>query len=194
MTGKVSSPGIGSCWPSAIVRGTSMRTRSPAASERTKSSPASGSTPITRVSGESALIAVAQPGEQAAAAEAHEHEVERAGVLEQLERRRALARHHAQFVVRVDRDEPALGHERRQQLLAVLRVAVEADDLGAVAGRGGELARGRVVGHQDHGRDLVQPRGQGERAGVVARGHRRDAAGALARATATRPRCRRRGT
>ena len=61
MTGNVSSPGIGSCWPSAIVRGTSMRTRSPAASERLKSSPASGSTPITRVSGESARAAVAAP-------------------------------------------------------------------------------------------------------------------------------------
>ena len=60
-TSNVSSPGIGSCWPSAIVRGTGIRTRSPAASERRVSSPASGSTPITRTSGASSAAAVAQP-------------------------------------------------------------------------------------------------------------------------------------
>ena len=52
---------MGSCWPSAIVRGTSIRTRSPAASERRTSSPASGSMPMTRTSGSSAFAAVAQP-------------------------------------------------------------------------------------------------------------------------------------
>ena len=127
MTGKVSSPGIGSCWPSAIVRGTSIRTRSPAASERTKSSPASGSTPITRVSGDSA-------GDRGRAAR-------RAG----RRRRRQTSSTssgpassssssaavpwpamHARVVVGMDRDEPALGDERGQQRLAVLPVAVEA--------------------------------------------------------------------
>ena len=60
-TSKVSSPGSVACRPSAIVRGTSIRTRSPAASERRVSSPASGSTPTTRIPGRKAFAAVAQP-------------------------------------------------------------------------------------------------------------------------------------
>ena len=58
-------------------------------------------------------------GEQAAAAEADEQDVERARVLEQLQRRGALAGHHERLVVRVDRRQPALGHQLGQQRLAV---------------------------------------------------------------------------
>ena len=60
-TGKVRSPGMSSCWPSAIVRPTGTRTRSPAASERRVSSPTSGSTPTTAHAGHSAVAAVEQP-------------------------------------------------------------------------------------------------------------------------------------
>ena len=59
--GQVSSPGLAVCWPSAIVRPTWMRTRSPAAIDWATSSPASGSTPITRVRGETAAHTVAHP-------------------------------------------------------------------------------------------------------------------------------------
>src|SRR5204862_69967 len=82
-----------------------------------------------------------------------------------------LPRHHPLVVVGMDRHEPALGHQRRQQLLAVLRVAVEADHLGAVALRGGDLAGRRVVGHEDHGPRPGQPRSEGDRLGVVAGRH-----------------------
>ena len=179
MTGNVSSPGIGSCWPSAIVRGTSIRTRSPAASERWKSSPASGSTPITRVSRRQAGDRGRAARQQAAAADGDEQDVERAAVLEQLERRRPLAGHHALVVVGVHRDQPALLDQRGEQRLAVLPVAVEEHDLGAVAAGRRELPGRCVVGHQDHRRDLVQPRGERQRLGVVAGGHGRDAARAL---------------
>ena len=61
MIGKVSSPGLVACSPSAIVRGTGIEVRSPAASERLTSSPASGSTPMILSPGANALAAVAQP-------------------------------------------------------------------------------------------------------------------------------------
>ena len=51
LTSNVSAPGVVACSPSAIVRGTPMSTRSPAASDRRVSSPASGSTPTTRIPG-----------------------------------------------------------------------------------------------------------------------------------------------
>ena len=111
--------GVGSCWPSAIVRGTWIRTRSPASSERLTSSPASGSTPTTRTS-RHASATVAQPAISPPPPTQHEQQVERAGVLDQLERDRALAGHHALVVVRVDRHEPALGDQLGEQLLAVL--------------------------------------------------------------------------
>ena len=116
-------------------------------------------------------------GEQAAAAEADEQDVERPRVLEQLQRRGALAGHHERLVVRVDGRQPALGDQFGQQRLAVPGVAVEEHDLRAVAARRGELAGRRVVGHQDHRGNLVQPRGERERLGMVARRHGRDAAG-----------------
>ena len=51
ITSQGSSPGVVTCWPSAIVCGTAIETRSPARSERAASSPASGSTPTTRARG-----------------------------------------------------------------------------------------------------------------------------------------------
>ena len=133
-------------------------------------------------------------GHQPAAADRDDQHVERPGVLEQLERDRALAGHHALVVVRVHRDQPALGDQRREQRLAVGAVAVEEHDLGAVAAGRGQLARRRVLGHQDHGRRLEQPRGERDGLRVVAGGHGRDATRALVGGSARRPCCTRRGT
>ena len=125
---------------------------------------------------------MAQPLKQPAAAEADEQHVQRPGLLDQLERDRALAGHHALVVVGVDRDQPALlRRARASSSLAVRGVAVEEHDLGAVAAGGGELARGRVLGHQDHGGALVQARGEASGLGVVAAGDRRDAAAGVPR-------------
>ena len=104
MTGNVSSPGIGSCWPSAIVRGTSIRTRSPAASERCEVVAGLGLDADHARVGRQRLGRGRAAGDQPAAADGDEQDVERPGVLDQLERRRALAGHHARVVVR---DGPA---------------------------------------------------------------------------------------
>ena len=58
----------------------------------------------------------------------------------------ALAGHHERVVVGVHERQPALGGERAGERLAVVGVAVELDDLGAVALGGGALGRGRVAG------------------------------------------------
>ena len=86
----------------------------PAASERRVSSPTSGSTPTT------AAVRAQRGGrrrgarDQPAAADRDEQQVERAAVLDQLERRGALAGHDALVVVGVhDRQALALGATRR---------------------------------------------------------------------------------
>ena len=117
----VSSPGIGSCWPSAIVRGTGIRTRSPAASERRVVVARLGLDADDAHAVEQRLGGRRAARDQPAAADADQQHVERPGLLDQLERHRALAGHHALVVVRMDRDEPALGDELGEQLLAVLR-------------------------------------------------------------------------
>ena len=114
-TSNVSSPGSVACSPSAIVRGTSMRTRSPAASERRVSSPASGSTPTTRISGPQRLRGGRAAGDQPAAAHRHEQQVELRRVREQLERDRSLARHDERVVVRPHEREPALLGQRARR-------------------------------------------------------------------------------
>ena len=108
ITGNVSSPGIGSCWPSAIVRGTGdpdPLARGERAHEVVARLGLDADDP--RVGRERRGRGRAA-GEQAAAADAHEQHVQRARVLEQLERRRALAGHHALVVVGVDRDQASL--------------------------------------------------------------------------------------
>ena len=125
-TSNVSSPGSSAWSPSAIVRGTSIRTRSPAASERRVSSPASGSTPTTRIAGRSAFAAVEQPAISPPPPTGTTSTSSSGTSVEQLERRRALAGHHERVVVRPHELEPALGGEARADLLAALRPAVVA--------------------------------------------------------------------
>ena len=69
-----------------------------------------------------------------------------AAVLDQLERRGALAGHDPLVVVGVDDREPVALGELGEQRLAVAAVAVEAHDPRAVALGGGGLRRGRVLG------------------------------------------------
>ena len=175
-TSKVSSPGASDWSPSAIVRGTSIRTRSPAASERRVSSPASGSTPTTRMRGPQRLRGGRAAGDQPAAADRHDEHVELRHVVEQLQRGRPLARHHERVVVRAHELEPALGGQPRADLLAALRPAVVPDDLGAVAPRRVDLRGRRVLRHEDRRGRAEQPRGDRHRLRVVAGRVRDDAA------------------
>ena len=87
----------------------------PPASERWVSSPTSAP-PRHRAAGQRRRRGRA-PGDQPAAADRHEQEVERTAVLEQLERRRALAGHDALVVVGVhDGHAVALGPLCHQRL------------------------------------------------------------------------------
>ena len=79
----------------------------PARSERCVSGLASGSTPTTRVRGLSALTAVAHAGQQPAAAERDEHDVEVVDLVEQFEPGRALAGHDERLVVGVHERQAA---------------------------------------------------------------------------------------
>ena len=177
MTSQVSSPAMVTCWPSAIVLGTSTDTRSPARSERATSSPASGSTPTTRTCGRQRLDRRRHPGDQPAAADRDHHGVEVLDLGGELEPDGALAGHHERLVVGVHERQPALGGERAGERLAVVGVAVELDDLGAVALGGRALGRGRVARHEDRRPRAVLARGEGQRLGVVARGDRAHAVG-----------------
>ena len=196
MTGNVSSPGIGSCWPSAIVRGTSIRTRSPAASDRHAVVARLGlDADDPRVRARAPPSAVAQPDEQPAAAEAHEQHVQRAGVLDQLQRDRALARpSRARRRTGGSGTRPRCSTSSASSASRSLAVAVEpAPSRRRSRGsrRACRAARRRASGSPQA---LVQPRGERERLGVVAGGDGRDAALRAPRGRATRPRCTRRGT
>ena len=176
MIGHVSSPGVASCWPSAIVWPTVTRSRRPDAFERATSSVACGSTPTTRVRRRQRRDDRRAAADQPAAADRHDEQVELAGVLEQLEGDGAGAGHDERLVVGVDDAQPALGGELRLQRGAVVGVAVEADDLGAVALRRGALGGGRVVRHEDRRVRAAEAGGERQRLGVVARRGGADAA------------------
>ena len=148
------------------------------------------------MSGASALARGRAAGDQPAAADADEQHVERAGLLEQLERDRALPGHHALVVVGVDRDEPALGDQLGEQLLAVGGVAVEARSprrrSRAVAASlpGGASSGIRIVGRHARAARAASASACAwlpEETVATPRG-------ALLARRATRPRCRRRGT
>ena len=141
--------------------------------------------------GQSAVAAVRAAGDQPAAADRHEQQVERAAVLDQLERRRPLAGHDPLVVVRVDEGEALALGPLGDQRLAVGGVAVEAHDPRAVALGRRRLGRRGVLGHQDRRRDARAARrsGRAPARGCRSRRSRRRAAGRAARRC-----CRRRGT
>ena len=169
-TSKVSSPGIGSCWPSAIVRGTSIAhalaglQRAPRVVARLGLD-----ADHPRVRRDRRRAAMAQPAISPPPPTHTSSTSSGARLLEQLERDRPLPGHHALVVVGVDRDRaPRSVDEPGEQPLAVDGVAVEEDHLGAVAAGGRELAGRRVLGHQDRRAGVVQPGGERERLRVVA--------------------------
>ena len=118
------------------------------------------------------------PGDQPAAADRDHHRVEVLDVGGELEPDGALAGHHEGVVVGVHERQPAFGGERAGERLTVVGVAVELDDLRAVALGGGTLGRRRVAWHEDRRPRPVLARGEGQRLGVVARGDRAHAVGA----------------
>ncbi len=83
------------------------------------------------------------------------------------------------MVIGRDQGQAPFGGEAVADLLAVFRVAVIENHLGAIAARGGDFDGGGVLRHDDHGLDAEQPRRQGDRLGMVARGIGDDAAGPL---------------
>src|SRR5205807_1184744 len=83
------------------------------------------------------------------------------------------------IVERVHRREPSLVREAPQPLVAVLRVAVVANDLRAVPARRGDLELRGVVWHERHRRGAKQRGGERHALSVVARGAGDDAAAAL---------------
>ena len=134
-------------------------------------------------------------GEQAAAAEADEQRVERADLLDQLLRRRALAGDHVRVVVGRDQRHAALLGEPAADRLAVFGVAVVEDDLAAVALGGGQLRGRRVAAASRSTAGMPSScAAQRDRLRVVARREGDHAGAALAVVEAARARCRRRGT
>jgi hypothetical protein len=169
MTANVRVPGAFVCCPSAIVRGVGIGHRTTGgerlahvfARGRLDADDANPGLELGRHRG--------APRDQAAATDADQQQVQRPDLIEQLERDRALPRHHERLVVRVDRHEAASEGEVVEQLVALVRVAVVVDHVRAVAEHGGALRDRRVGGHEDGGRHVVQPRRQGQGLAVVAR-------------------------
>jgi hypothetical protein len=120
-------------------------------------------------------------GDQPPAADRDHDHIEVIELLGQLEPDGALPGHHERIVVGVHEREPALGGERAGERVAVVGIAFEIDDLGAVALGGRALGRRGVAGHQDRGPRAVLARGERESLGVVARGDRAHAVGAQRR-------------
>ena len=152
----------------------------PVLNERVASSPASGSTPTTRQPGLRRRAASARAREQPAAAAGHQQQVERAGLLDQLAGRRALARDHVGVVEGRDQHGIAVRLQPARDLLAVLARRVVVDHARAVAlGRRGAWRRARPSGITTVALRAQQPAGQGHRLRVVARGVGQDPAPAL---------------
>ncbi len=169
---------MSACWPSAIVRGVSIRTRSPAASDRRVSSPASGSTPTTRTPGRSAFAAVAQPAISPPPPTGTSRR-SRSGTSSRSSSAAvpwpAITAGCSYGGTSV---EAALPGQRRAERLAVLGVAVIGHDLGAVAPGRLELGHGRVGGHEDRRARPEHAGGDRDGLGVVARRVGDDAAAA----------------
>ena len=117
--------------------------------------------------------------EQTAAAARHEQEIERADLVEELARRRALAGDDVRVIVGRDEREPALARQPLADRFAILAVAIVEDDLAAVPFRRAALHRRRVGRHDDDARDVEQLAGERDRLRVVAGRKGDDAAAAL---------------
>ena len=120
--------------------------------------------------------------EQPRAAAADEERVERADILEQLLRRGALAGDHGGVVEGRDQRRSALGRDAlRRALAALARRAIVEDHFRPVRARGGDLHRGRIRRHHDHGGNPEEPPRERDRLRMVARREGDDAVLALVR-------------
>ncbi len=109
-------------------------------------------------------------GQQPAAAAWHQQIIERAGVLDQLLRRRTLPGDDVRMIERRNHRHAAAAREFVGDRLARIALAVVEHHLGAIAARALGLHRRRIVGHDDDGRDAEQSAGERHRLRVVARG------------------------
>ena len=140
--GQVSLPGASVCWPSAIVRGTWFRAHALPAGERLRPVVAGGGFDAPDLdAGRERLRRGGAAGQQTAAAEADEEEIELADLFDQLQRGRAVAGHDKRVVVGRDHRRAEVGGDALGDGGAIFGVAVVEDDLRAVAAGGGDLGR-----------------------------------------------------
>ena len=114
--------------------------------------------------------------QQPAAAAGNEQEIERAGLFEQLDGRRALAGDDVGVIVGRNHDEAALVRDAAAQRFAIVALAVVEDDLAAVSFGRLALDRRGVGRHDDDARDVEQLPGERDRLRVIAGGKGEDAA------------------
>ena len=165
--------------PSAMVLGSMDGWIVPVSSERRASSAFAGSAPTTFVSGERPLTRQRGAREEPAAADGGDHDVERPGLFEQLQRRGPLAGDHVPVVERVNERETVGGDLGGHGGLARFERRLAEHDPRPVALGRGPLDRGGRPGHDDRHRHAEQLTGQGQGLGVVP-GGMRDHTGGLA--------------
>ena len=149
----------------------------PARNERQASSAPSGSAAITRIPGLSDAAAMAVPLRSPPPPTGDQDSVEVRDLFEQLQGRRALAGDDPVVVVGMDDLGAGFRNDAGQGRFPGLQRGFAVRDAPAIAGHGGFFDRGRVVGHDDVGRDPAEAGGQGQGLGMVARGMGGHAAG-----------------
>ena len=123
------------------------------------------------------------PAMQAAAADRHEHRVQRfaLAVADDLVADRALAGDDQRIVERMDEGQAGLGDQRVAVRLRVGVAVADEHDLGAARPHRLHLDRRRRLRHDDDGAQPELLRREGDALGVVAGARGDDAAGALGR-------------
>ena len=127
-------------------------------------------------------------GQQPAAAAGNEQEIERAGLFDQLDGRRALAGDDVGVIVGRNHDQAALCRDAAAERLAIVALAIVEDDLAAVSLGRLALDRGGVGRHDDDARDVEQLSGERDRLGVIAGGEGERRRGAARRGRGGRAR------
>lgn len=117
--------------------------------------------------------------QQSAAAAGDQQQVEFADLVDQFQRRGALAGDDGGVVVRWDQRQAALLGQSATDVLTRLMLGVVFDHLSAVVSRRRLLYGGRVGGHHDRPRDAEEPTREGDGLRVIPRGVRDHAAALL---------------
>src|SRR5712672_1394486 len=174
MMGKVRLPTQGVCAPSAMVRGTGMRTMRPL-----RSVAGLGLDPIDLAAWRQLLRREGAAREQPAAAHADEQEIQWPGLFQQFLGHGALPRDHVGIVERHHESRAALGDDASGDRLAILAFPVVRDDARAVALGGRPLDRRRIARHPDGRAHAQEVSGQGHGLRMIARGESHRAARSL---------------